>query len=389
VCSAKNGKGKNRCVAKEKECKSKGFGHVIYTPLSCSTEAPTAEATDAPSLPCNPTGRCANRYVCSGKNNKGKNRCVDWKKQCKSFGWGEVIYGKGACPTEPATEAPTAEVTCNPTERCIGKWVCSAKNGKGKNRCVAKEKECKSKGFGHVIYTPLSCSTDKPTESPTLPTESPTEPTAPPTASLTVCVDGAAKWNPLGHSLITRGDARVIAHNIDGKIAIGGDLIDGTPNNHCPVKGFASIGGEYTGRWNFNGGVATNAKHPFNFDELVEISKVAKAGQSGSTKIVVQTSGGTFHRNSWGMGPPNVNGGQPRLLVIFDTDEDVVLDRAPTGDFKFTPAIFAPRSKVICKDEAHFCDGFVVADEYGIGYTSTGTNLQLHGAWNGDLDIPC
>merc|ERR1719443_113778 len=126
------------------------------------TEAPTADLTEP--LPCNPTGRCANKYVCSGKNAKGKNRCARWKVDCEKFGWGEVIYGKETCPTEPATEAPTVEVTCNPTDRCHGKWVCSEKNKKGKNRCVAKESECQSKGFGTVIYSPLPCFTASPTE---------------------------------------------------------------------------------------------------------------------------------------------------------------------------------------------------------------------------------
>merc|ERR1719443_2575667 len=132
---------------------------------SSPTANPTVEATNAPTVPlsCNPTGRCANRYVCSGKNSKGKNRCVEWKSLCKKNGWGEVIHGKEACPTEPATDAPTVEATCNPHDRCVGKWVCSAKNNKGKNRCVAKEWECESKGFGHVIYTPLPCFTDSPT----------------------------------------------------------------------------------------------------------------------------------------------------------------------------------------------------------------------------------
>merc|ERR1719329_1823819 len=61
-----------------------------------------------------------------------------------------------------------------------------------------------------------------------------------------------------GHSLITKLDATVGAHNIYSQMTIGGSLSSGAPNQNLAVDGaVVTGGGSISGRWNFNGGQQT------------------------------------------------------------------------------------------------------------------------------------
>jgi hypothetical protein len=319
-------------------------GMPTSAPTGAPTEAPTAEPIE---LPCNPLERCSGKFVCTGLNWKGKNRCVTNRRECSSRGWGEALYDKKFCETEePMTESPTVPTTDSPTD------------------------------------SPTVPTTDSPTVPPTVPTTD--SPTVPPTdASVSLCSeDGRLEYDTQGFALITEGDASVSAHTLAGGVSIGGEMKDSTPQANCAINDHSYFGEGVTGNWNFNGG-KTVGTTPWenNWKYWEGIANEAKDSNSNGKRVIVVTEGGLYHQGSFGFPCPTAE----NTLVIYKTTEKVTLGKGTCGgDFKFKASVLAPFAEVELMNDAHFADGTIIAKSYKGGQGQTA--LQLHGKeFTGDV----
>jgi hypothetical protein len=190
-------------------------------------------------------------------------------------------------------------------------------------------------------------------------------------------------------ALITKNNAAVGAHAIYLGVAVGGTLSDTTSNESGTVDKTRSYVGSLSSnaRFNFNGGISQNAdlSSVVDFSHYEWLARNAVSSNEGGKKVIVVDHGGTFNMydfNDGGQGSDNGN-----TLVIFDTEEDITLDKTSDGR-QFGPSVVAPFAKVSLKGRAGYIDGIVVAKEFT---TSSGNQgqLQLHGkAYTGALECP-
>lgn len=205
-------------------------------------------------------------------------------------------------------------------------------------------------------------------------------------------------------SLITSGDAIITAHEVYRGIAIGGALLDGSPNesgniaSHCPTCPMtvgscaqAACGGapDYDGgTFNFHGKdqkPQVGAPLPVDFEEFRDLARRARNGTypgSGSCaefSVYVVTSGGKYSLSDFCRDP---NGCQPEdngcTLVIFSTSDHVFLSNSTLGR-QFGPSVIAPFSEVTPLSEAGYVDGFIVAQSLEADADELGGQLAIHG----------
>jgi hypothetical protein len=190
-------------------------------------------------------------------------------------------------------------------------------------------------------------------------------------------------------ALITKNNAAVGAHAIYLGVAVGGTLSDTTSNESGTVDKTKSYVGSLSSnaRFNFNGGISQNAalSSIVDFSHYEWLARNAVSSNAGGKKVIVVDHGGTFNMydfNSGGQGSDDGN-----TLIIFDTDEDITLDKTSDGR-QFGPSVIAPFAKVSLKGRAGYIDGIVVAKEFKTTSSNQG-QLQLHGkAYTGALECP-
>ena len=122
------------------------------------------------------------------------------------------------------------------------------------------------------------------------------------------------------------------------------------------------------------GGYTTGGTGRLNFAAYEWLARNAKSSTSGSYKVVVMTTGGTFNTYSFNPGGQGSDNGN--TLVIFNTAADIILDKTSDGR-QFGPSVIAPFSKVTLKGQAGFVDGLVVAREFTDDGNNAGS-LQMH-----------
>jgi hypothetical protein len=196
-------------------------------------------------------------------------------------------------------------------------------------------------------------------------------------------------------AVITRDDAVIHAHETYSNIAVGGDLIDGTPTATGNIGGMAYVGGTVKdGRFNFctkgaEFGCVSSSEAEFkslsevvDFEHFEWLAQHLDSSSNGDYRVVVKTSGGTFSTEDFNALSEEDNGS---TLAVFNTDEDVHINMKTNGR-KFGPSILAPFSKVIVNGDVGFIDGFVVAKSLDGDGSNLG-GLQLHGdGYSGPLE---
>lgn len=161
-------------------------------------------------------------------------------------------------------------------------------------------------------------------------------------------------------------------------VAIGGTLVDGSPNEHGTVGRTMSYikNLDPNARFNFNGGVTLGrSADPAMIQHFEYIATHAVSSTSGDFKVYVLTRGGTYNLYDFVPGGQGEDNG--KTLVIFNTPEGVTLTK--TNDSRqFGPSVIAPFSKVTILGDAGYVDGLIV----GKTVVTSGSNqsqLQLHG----------
>jgi hypothetical protein len=217
-------------------------------------------------------------------------------------------------------------------------------------------------------------------------TQAPTKaPTWAPTTN-TVTYPCALPSGSLNYALITSGNAKISAHTVYRAVHVGGTLTDGTTssdtiissnyqNQASWVNTLGSPVKPTTGATlEIKGGYTTGGTGVLNFAAYEWLARNAKSSTSGSYKVVVMTTGGTFNTYSFNNGGQGYDNGN--TLVIFNTTADIILDKTSDGR-QFGPSVIAPFSKVTLKGQAGFVDGLVVAREFTDDNNNAGS-LQMH-----------
>lgn len=194
------------------------------------------------------------------------------------------------------------------------------------------------------------------------------------------------KW-----AVITKDDSTIYSHDTYSNVAVGGDLVDGTPDDSGNIHGMAYVEGDVKGsRWSFctkgaEFGCSSSSQATIRpLSETVEfahfewLAEHLESSAVGGYTVVVKTAGGSFSTEDFrvdgsGMGVEEDDG---HTLAVFNTDEDVEIFKKTNGR-KFGPSILAPFSKVTVDGDVGFIDGSVVAKSF-VGTGSNLGQLQLH-----------
>jgi hypothetical protein len=214
----------------------------------------------------------------------------------------------------------------------------------------------------------------------TNPTSTPTQ--LPGSAGYPCALPSAA----LNYALITSGNAKISAHTVYRAVHVGGILFDGTlwsqtvisSNNQNQASWIKTLGTPVAvagSTLEIKGGYTTGGTGALDFAAYEWLARNAKSSTSGSFKVVVMTTGGTFNTYSFNNGGQGSDNGN--TLVIFNTTADIILDKTTDGR-QFGPSVIAPFSKVTLKGQAGFVDGLVVAREFTDDNENAGS-LQMHG----------
>jgi hypothetical protein len=102
-----------------------------------------------------------------------------------------------------------------------------------------------------------------------------------------------------------------------------------------PVKPTASASLEIKGVY------TTGGTGKLNFAAYWWLARNAKSSASGSYKVVVMTTGGTFNTYSFNTGGHGSDNGN--ALLIFNTSADIILDKTSEGR-QFGPSVIAQGS---------------------------------------------
>jgi hypothetical protein len=170
---------------------------------------------------------------------------------------------------------------------------------------------------------------------------------------------------------------------------VGGTLSDTTSNESGTVDKTKSYVGSLSSnaRFDFNGGISQNAALSSVVDcsHYEWLARNAVSSNAGGKGVIVVDYGGNFNLydfSSGGQGSDNGN-----TLIIFDTEEDITLDKTPDGR-QFGPSVIAPFAKVSLWGRAGYINGIVVANEFKTTSSNQG-QLQLRGnAYTGALECP-
>jgi hypothetical protein len=158
----------------------------------------------------------------------------------------------------------------------------------------------------------------------------------------TVCAlpTGAEKF-----SVVTFGDAHIGAHSMYKGIAVGGTLYDASPSEGGTIDKTMSFIKmlDTPNHFNFNAGKETGSSCVADsmIARLQYLALNAKSSEEGQYKVVIVNKGGTFTLADFRSedAQDEDNG---KTLVIFNTANDIYLDKTPRNSRKFGPTIIAP-----------------------------------------------
>jgi len=180
-------------------------------------------------------------------------------------------------------------------------------------------------------------------------------------------------------SIMSFESAEVLATQVDGAIAVGGDLVRsaGTAQS-AQVSGPAYVGGQPSGNFVFQAGVFPNTpvyQALFPWALFEDIARRAVAGTHLSPdgqnyRTLVMDHGGRFTADDFG----TVGEDGSSTMVIFNTFEDVALDQTVGGE-PFSASVLAPFSSVVVLASVGGVNGLVVAKRYGVANTVTAGSL--------------
>lgn len=224
-------------------------------------------------------------------------------------------------------------------------------------------------------------------------------------------------------AVISRQDASIGAHNLDGGIAVGGELRTPASNpnphpitiNNAPSWVYTFAPGTTTASFHWNGGILNigqwtglpTATLALAFADFEAIASALSPGVMGGTaqagfSIHVVDQGGaysasgsnatTYHMSDFLESSAQAYD-QGRTLVVFKGAGTVLLTSTPgsaqspwgtptaqqQGSFagkQFGPSVLAPFAHVVVADNAGFVDGYIIARSV----QADSANLQLHGA---------
>ena len=179
------------------------------------------------------------------------------------------------------------------------------------------------------------------------------------------------------YSLITSRNANNGAHSMYKGMAVGGLLVDETPNESGTVDRTMSFIQAMTSqsRFNFNGGVTFNQTVPLSmYEHFAFLARNAvNSSNTDGFKVVVLTKGGTYNLYHFVPGGQGEDNG--KTLVIFNTQESITITATSDGR-QFGPSIIAPFANVSVSSNAGYVDGLIMAKNF---LTSSACgSLQLH-----------
>jgi len=194
-------------------------------------------------------------------------------------------------------------------------------------------------------------------------------------------------------SLIVRDNAVVSGHTNEGAFAVGGTLTDGTPKQSATVSDHSYVGainGDHL--FHFVNGVTLGAAHfPFDWSEFEWLARnLAISSTSGTPwsgyDVHVRCSGGSIgFTDLYPITNPSRSG--YNTLVVFNTNEKIIIDSVRGGHVPFSASILAPFSEVEVKFGAGYIDGFLVAKS--LTMDQRGGSLQIHAHCFSGPDLSC
>jgi hypothetical protein len=182
--------------------------------------------------------------------------------------------------------------------------------------------------------------------------------------------------------LITKGFAKIGAHDVYTPIVVGGELSDGSANENTAIASHKA-GTSYAhsikagGRWVFKGGKKKGSdgfklSDMFKWSDFEWLAKNLKDYNSGGYKIKVFNKGGQY--TTYDIRPGGQGEDNGKSMMVFTTSETITLKKTNDGR-QFGPTVLAPFAKVVLANGAGFVDGCVIAKEFG----SSDGSLQMHG----------
>eukprot|EP00980_Cylindrotheca_fusiformis_P012262 scaffold2995_cov130-Cylindrotheca_fusiformis.AAC.7 len=185
------------------------------------------------------------------------------------------------------------------------------------------------------------------------------------------------------YSVITRGDAEISASVLYKAVAIGGTMSN--PGGNKMVIGTEMAKMSYMHRvigkclMDFKGyrKIGAYLQTVIDFEQFKYVARNAESRKFGYSNIIVMTRGGTFDIRDFCTVCDGKQETGSRLLIIFNTNEKVLLKGSADG-LPFFASVMAPFSRVELDGSAGYIDGLVVADTFAtVG--DNASSLELRG----------
>ena len=182
--------------------------------------------------------------------------------------------------------------------------------------------------------------------------------------------------------MITSGDAVICGHDNYKAVAVGGTLIDGSPNESGNIKGTwqSSFGALKEGRGGFSFATTpkSNAKLPFEWSDFETLARTAVDLNRNGYRVKVVHQGEeakSYDGAAFGAEQGEDNG---HTLAVFTGTGKVTLVKSRYGR-QFGPSVLAPFAQVDLTGDTGYVDGIVIAKSVSCSGQNTGS-LQMHGA---------
>ena len=174
----------------------------------------------------------------------------------------------------------------------------------------------------------------------------------------------------------------ICGHDNYKAVAVGGTLIDGSPNESGNIKGAwqSSYGALKEGRGGFSFATTpkSNAKLPFEWSAFETLARTAVDLNRNGYRVKVVDQGEeakSYDGAAFGAEQGEDNG---HTLAVFTGTGKVTLVKSRYGR-QFGPSVLAPFAQVDLTGDAGYVDGIVIAKSVGCSGQNTGS-LQMHGA---------
>jgi len=177
--------------------------------------------------------------------------------------------------------------------------------------------------------------------------------------------------------MIVQGNAEVASHAHYGSIAVGGYLIDTTPDEHGTVNGL-SWADKVSGSFQWHHGVRTGEGIPFSWEDFESLARIL---QPLKNHIWVIDQGGCYSEDNratryydlYDFVPNGQAAAHGMRLVIFLGEGTIGL-KGTSDNRQFGMSVLAPFARVVVDETVGFVDGCVVAKSMG----STGRGVEFH-----------